>query len=123
MAAPKSKPPKGMIHSPKVARATGFTTGQQTIKATKSNPVTSSRATAPGQQKQAAGVQSAKSFTPAATKSQSPLDQIGGFIQSRVDLMTGKTPSPISGAMKNPTPVIPYTQRNVQAIQKASRKP
>jgi len=119
MGVPVKKAPKGMVNTPKVSRATGFTVGNQVVKATKSNPVTTST---PAAQKKAAGVRSAKSFTPSATKSQSLLDAIGGFIQSRVDLMTGKTPSPISGAMKNPTPVIPYTQKNITAIKKASRK-
>lgn len=134
MAAPKPKPattkvlvkaaPPGKVNTAKVARATGFTVGNQVVKATKSNPVTTGRATAPGQLKQAAGVQSAKTFTPAAArKTPNIIEQAGNFIQSRVDLMTGKTPSPISGAMKNPTPVIPYTQKNVQAIKKARNQP
>jgi len=45
--------------------------------------------------------------------------KIGEFINSTVGQMTGKIPSPISGAMKNPTPVIPYTQKNIKAIKKA----
>jgi len=45
--------------------------------------------------------------------------KIGEFINSAVGQMTGKIPSPISGAMKNKTPVIPYTQQNIKAIKKA----
>jgi hypothetical protein len=45
--------------------------------------------------------------------------KIGEFINSAVGQMTGKIPSPISGAMKNKTPVIPYTEKNIKAIKKA----
>lgn len=113
------KAPPGKVNTAKVARATGFTTGNQVVKATKSNPVTTSKATAPGQVKKAAGVQSAKTFAPGQTKAPSIIDHAANFIQSRVNQMTGKTPTPISGAMKNKTPVIPYTQKNIKAIQKA----
>lgn len=100
--------PAGMVNSPAVSRATGFTTGNQVIKATKSNPVTTSVP---------------KVAPTVAPKGNSVFDQVGGFIQNRVDQMTGKIATPISGAMKNPTPVIPCTQKNVQAIQKATKRP
>jgi len=117
------KAPPGKVNTPKVNASTGFSTGTVTTKATKSNPVTTGKATAPGQMKQAAGVQSAKGFTPAATQDPWSTGKIGEFINSAVGQMTGRIPSAISGAMHNKTPVIPYTQKNVQAIQKATRKP
>lgn len=106
-AAPKKlvkKAPPGMVNTPKVNKATGFTTGTVTKKATKSNPVTTTKK-APAK------------LTPA----QDPWStgKIGEFINSAVGQMTGRIPSPISGAMKNKTPVIPYTERNIKAIKKA----
>ena len=54
---------------------------------------------------------------PAQAQGGGLLDAIGGFIQSRIDLATGRTPSAISRAMRNRTPVIPHTQRNIQRIR------
>ena len=108
MAAPKAikKAPRGMVNTPAVSRATGFTTGNQVVKATKSNPVTTARATP----------------APAPTRDPWSTGKIGEFVNSAVGQITGKIPTPISGAMRNKTPVIPYTQRNVRAIKKASNK-
>jgi hypothetical protein len=119
-ATPKAAPKVQRINTPKVNKATGFSTGTVKTNATKSNPRTTMT---PAAQKKAAGVQSAKTFTPAATKAPNIIEQAGNFIQSRVDLMTGKTPSPISGAMKNKIPVIPYTQKNVKAAKDAGWQP
>jgi len=105
---PKPKVPAKTVKTPIVNKATGFTTGSKTIAATKSNPKTTS--TALSQAKRVA----------AARKG--PFEQVGDFIANRVGQMTGKIATPISGAMKNKTPVIPYTQRNVKAIKKASGK-
>jgi hypothetical protein len=102
--APKTAGTK-TVKTPIVNKATGFTTATKTVAATKSNPKTTSLPKA----------------TP-APKGKSPLDQVGDFIANRVGQMTGKIATPISGAMKNKTPVIPYTQRNIKAIKKASGK-
>ena len=81
--------------------------------------LTAARREPPGQAKAAAGVQSAKGFTPAATKDPWSTGKIGEFINSAIGQATGRIPTPISVAMKNPTPVIPYTQKNIRAIRKA----
>jgi len=91
-----------MVNTPAVSRATGFTTGNQVVKATKSNPVTTRKA------------------APAPAKDPWSTGKIGEFVNSAIGQITGKIPTPISGAMRNKNPVIPYTQRNVKAIKKAS---
>ena len=106
MAAPKAtpKPVAKTVKTPIVNKATGFTVGTKAVKVTKSNPKTTSLP------------------KPAPTKDPWSTGKIGEFVNSAVGQMTGKIATPISGAMKNKTPVIPYTQRNVKAIKKASGK-
>ena len=70
----------------------------------KSNPVTTSKP------------------KPAAGKDPWSTGKIGQFVNNAVGQMTGKVKTPISGAMKNKTPVIPYTQKNIKAIKKAQGK-
>ena len=57
---------------------------------------------------------------PSGAKPKSVLDQVGDFLQSRVDLATGKKPSPISRAMKNPN-VPNLVKREVTKIKRATR--
>jgi hypothetical protein len=104
-------PPKATdktVKTPIVNKATGFTVGTKSIAATKSNPKTTSTPLA-----QAKRVAAAR---------KGPFEQVGDFIANRVGQMTGEIATPISGAMKNKTPVIPYTQKNIKAIKKASGK-
>lgn len=97
------KAPPGKVNTAAVNKATGFTTGTKVVKATKSNPKTTSLPTP----------------KPTATQDPWSTGKIGEFINSAVGQMTGRIPSPISGAMKNKTPVIPYTEKNLKAIKKA----
>lgn len=113
MAAPKPQ----RISTPKVNKATGFTTGTVKTNATKSNPVTTMT---PAAQKKAAGVQSAKAFTPAAARS--PLDQIGDAIKSLPFYDITGSRQYLGKAMDNPNPVIPFTQKNLANIKKAQGK-
>jgi len=110
MATPSKQPkpvPKGKVNTAKVNKATGFTTGRTLAKATKSNPVTTGRRQTKAPEKD--------------PWSLGHLAGVGDFLR-KIDIATGKTRTHISDAMDNPTPVIPYTVKNIKAIKRAQGK-
>jgi hypothetical protein len=59
-----------------------------------------------------------RKFSPkAAAPGKSITDQIGGWLDQNIP--SRKASEVVTGAMKNTTPVIPYTQKNIQSIKKA----
>lgn len=114
MAKPKKKPTTATRgYTPKVNASTGFVTGVRTIK--RANALSAKVA------KPVASRPVAFKLPRPAPRSKSFIDQAGDFIQSRIDLATGKKPSLISRAMDNPN--VPNLVRNeVRKIRKAQGK-
>lgn len=94
MPKPKTTASKG--YTPKVNAATGFKTGVTTVK--KANAASAKvKEYAPRGISPKGSLARAPKATP---KPKSLVDKAADFVQSRVDLATGKTKTPISEAMK-----------------------
>lgn len=101
MAAPKRKPTTSQRgYTPKVNKATGRVTGAQTVKKADAASKKIKEYAPRGISPRGSLARAPKGSTAPKAKNKNVLEQVGDFLQSRVDLATGKTRTPISDAMR-----------------------
>ena len=70
----------------------------------------------------AASMASARDRGMMPSQAKTGMNRITDAVQGQVDQVTGRKSSAISRAMRNPTPVIPLTQRNVAKAKAAAKR-